>query len=387
MHLVVMSVARPPLALGTYGNITTEPYGTGYRARCRYRDFDGRTRSVERHGRTKGAAEQALRVALRDRVRVDVGEGGITAETKVAVLAESWYASVLKQDRSPNTTAAYRSRIDRLIVPGLGALRVREVTVGVVDRFLALVTDKHGPSAAKQTRAVLSGMVGMAARHDAMERNVVRDAGAIASSPSKEAPRALTIGQLRQLRAFLTYDDVALRRDIPEFVDFLMSTGVRIGEAAGLTWGAVSLEEGWIEVRSTVVRITGQGLINKPKPKTKSGYRRLALPSWMVAILRRRHNGQAVNAPVFPAPLGGLRDPSNTQADLRDAFRAAGMEWATSHIVGRKSVATAMDFAGLTARAAADQLGHSTPTITQDRYFGRKVAATGAAGVLEALAF
>lgn len=63
------------------------------------------------------------------------------------------------------------------------------------------------------------------------------------------------------------------------------------------------------------------------------------------------------------------------------------MESATSHVVGRKSVATAMDISGLTARAAADQLGHSTPTITQDRYFGRKVAATGAAEVLEALTF
>uniref|UniRef100_UPI001041764E site-specific integrase n=1 Tax=Candidatus Protofrankia californiensis TaxID=1839754 RepID=UPI001041764E len=187
---------------------------------------------------------------------------------------------------------------------------------------------------------------------------------------------------------FLSYDDVAARRDIPDFVDFLMSTGVRIGEAAGLTWGAVNLDEGWIEIRSTVVRITGAGLVNKPKPKTKSGYRRLLLPTWMVTTLRRRHNDdQAEDTPVFPAPFGGLRDPSNTQADLRDAFRQAGMEWATSHVVGRKSVASAMDDAGLTARAAADQLGHRHVSMTQDRYYGRKVAATGASEVLEALAF
>ncbi|KPM50882.1 integrase [Frankia sp. R43] len=380
-------MARPSLALGTYGNVYTAKYGDVYRARARYRDFDGRTRLVERHAKTKGAAEQALRTALRDRARVDVSEGGITAETKVAVLAETWYASVLKQDRSPNTTAVYRSRLDRLVLPGLGTLRVRELTVGAVDRFLALVTDKHGAATAKQTRAVLSGMIGMAARHDAIERNVVRDAGPIASAKPKRAPHALTIAQLRQLRCFLTYDDVAIRRDVPDFVDFLMSTGVRIGEAAGLTWGAVNLDEGWIEIRSTVVRIAGQGLINKPKPKTKSGYRRLVLPSWMLTTLRRRHSDQSADAPVFPAPLGGLRDPSNTQADLRDAFRKAGMESVTSHVVGRKSVATAMDFSGLTARAAADQLGHSTPSMTQDRYFGRKVAATGAAEVLEALTF
>jgi integrase len=87
---------------------------------------------------------------------------------------------------------------------------------------------------------------------------------------------------------------------------------------------------------------------------------------------------------VFPAPLGGWRDPSNTQADLRDAFTAAGFNWVTSHVF-RKTVATLMDQAGLSSRAAADQLGHANTSMTTDIYFGRKVAATGAAPVLEAL--
>jgi len=88
--------------------------------------------------------------------------------------------------------------------------------------------------------------------------------------------------------------------------------------------------------------------------------------------------------PVFPAPLGGWRDPSNTQADLRDAFTAAGFDWVTSHVF-RKTVATLMDQAGLSSRAAADQLGHANTSMTTDVYFGRKVATTGAAAVLEAL--
>ena len=78
----------------------------------------------------------------------------------------------------------------------------------------------------------------------------------------------------------------------------------------------------------------------------------------------------------LPAPLGGLRDPSNTQADLRVAFQAAGSEWVTSHVL-RKTVATLMEQAGLSARAAADQLGHAKPSMTSDRYFGRGVADTG----------
>lgn len=54
----------------------------------------------------------------------------------------------------------------------------------------------------------------------------------------------------------------------------------------------------------------------------------------------------------------------------------------TSHVY-RKTVTTLMDGAGLSARQAADQLGHSKISMTQDFYFGRKVASTGAKDVLE----
>jgi len=85
---------------------------------------------------------------------------------------------------------------------------------------------------------------------------------------------------------------------------------------------------------------------------------------------------------MFSAPMGGLRDPSNTQADLRTVFAAAGYDRVTSHVY-RKTVATQMDVSGLTARLAADQFGHAKVSMMQDNYFGREVARTGPAGVLE----
>jgi integrase len=83
----------------------------------------------------------------------------------------------------------------------------------------------------------------------------------------------------------------------------------------------------------------------------------LELPGWAVEMLRRRQGSARANEwnVVFTAPLGGLRDPSNTQADLRVAFADAGYPWVTSHVY-RKTVATLMDAAGLSARQAADQL-------------------------------
>ena len=85
---------------------------------------------------------------------------------------------------------------------------------------------------------------------------------------------------------------------------------------------------------------------------------------------------------MFPSPLGQVRDRSNATGDLRRAFDRARFSWVTSH-TPRKTVATCLDDAGLSARQIADQLGHARPSLTQDAYLGRKVASPAAARLLE----
>lgn len=265
-HIRGLLVGRPPLPIGTFGTIKVYPARTGYRARCLYRDYDGKARSVEKAGRTKAGAEAALKLALRDRSRV-AGVGDITSETRLRAVAELWFAQL--RDKSPTTMESYRRILDRHIVgPApespttkaapvlLADLRLRELSVGIVDRFLQRVAEQHGPATAKLARSVLSGICGLAARHDALDRNPVRDVGRVDTTP-RTAPRALSIAQARQLMALLTYDDEVVSRDVPDLVAFLFATGVRIGEAAALTWDAVNLDAGTVEVRSTVVRLKG----------------------------------------------------------------------------------------------------------------------------------
>jgi integrase len=228
----------------------------------------------------------------------------------------------------------------------------------------------------------MSGLCGLATRHGALGSNPVRDAARIPQP--KRQPRALTLAEARQLRAWLTYDDRAMERDLPDLVSMLMATALRIGECLALMWNDVDLERQTITVRSTVVRLSGRGLTVKAT-KTAAGARTLILPAWCVEMLcARKSITYRHDQPVFPAQLGGLRDPGNTRADFRDAFRAAGFSWVTAHTF-RRSVATWMDAGGLSVRAGADQLGHARPSITMDSYWGRKVRDTGAAAVLESL--
>jgi integrase len=163
---------------------------------------------------------------------------------------------------------------------------VRELSVGTIERHLRLIADKHGPAMAKMTKSVLSGVCGLAARHDALDRNPVRDTGRIESSANK-APKALTANEARTLLTALDADEEARKADVPDLVGFMLATGCRIGEAAAVTWDVLDLDAGTVEIRSTVVRVTGQGLVRK-STKTASGARTLLLPPWCIDRLRSR---------------------------------------------------------------------------------------------------
>lgn len=378
-------MGRPQLPLGTYGKIRCYPHGPSFRAQTRFRDYDGVTRTVAKSGKTRAAAERALVTALRDRARYD-GGNTITPDTRLAVAAQLYWDEISESARSPSTKGLYRDRLDQQVLPALGAVRLREVTVGLVDRHLAAVKLKHGNAVAKTTRTVLSGICGLACRHDAMATNPCRDVSRISTKP-KKSPRALELVEVREIRAWLAQDRKANDRDLPDLVGFMLATGIRIGEACAVRWEDVDLNTRTFEVIGTVLRIKGQGLILKPSPKSEAGKRILELPSWAVEMLRvRLHTSMPFCRFVFPAPLSGnLRDPANTRRGIREAFTEMGKPGLTSHNF-RKTVATMMMAAGLPARDAADQLGHANISETQNRYYGRKVRATGAAAVLEALA-
>lgn len=81
--------------------------------------------------------------------------------------------------------------------------------------------------------------------------------------------------------------------------------------------------------------------------------------------------------------LGRLRDPSNTRRVLRETRGSEGFAWVTSRVF-RKTAATILDEAGLTARLIANRLGHSRPPMTQDVHMGREAVSRDTAETLEA---
>jgi len=245
---------------------------------------------------------------------------------------------------------------------------------------------------AKTARSVLSSMFGLAARTGAIAANPVRDA-APATGSVRKAPRALTRLQTEEVSDALRSMRRAVDLDIPDLVDWMFGTGMRIGEACAIREGVLDLVAGTVEVDATVIRVKGRSLVLQEHPKTAAGWRVLALPPNLEDMLKRRQNELRLRGPqgvVFGSPTGKLRDPNNTSGDLRECLDRIGcldgdgtgpFAWVTSHTF-RKTVATRMDEAGASPRQIADQLGHSKPSMTQDLYMGRKVVCVDASRIL-----
>jgi integrase len=384
-------VARHPMRLGTWGMIRVYPMvfnakgkPVSWRAMTLFRGTDGRTRSVERRGRSATDARNRLKAYLAEGARLS-REGELNGLDRFSKAAELWRAGIEAQvhrgDRSPGTLETYERQLKLHVLPALGDVRLVEFSPPLIDRFLKGVADRSGAPTAKTCRSVVSGALGLAVRYGALASNPVRDADRLGGRPRKE-PRALNLDQRVLLFKRLDQDEVAVVADIPGLLRFMLATGLRIGECLGVLWFEVDLQGGRVDVSSTVIRWTGHGLVRKTT-KSKAGERSLLIPSWMVTELQSRFSrGVRMDEPVFANSLGGLRDPKNTRRDVRHALDRAGFTWVTSHNF-RMTTATLLDQAGLSARVIADQLGHARPSMTQDVYMGRKLVDGRAVEALE----
>lgn len=381
-------MGRARIPIGGYGDISYRVLGhRKVRALCLVRDTDGRLRQVT----AQGSSNTDARTRLLDAIDNRPGFGGadLDRDTLLEVVADLWLADMARRvadsTRAPNTLRVYRSAVKSHIKPGVGGLRLRDANVPRMEAFLLGMRAHHGAGITKTARTVLNGILGYAIRHGAITVNPIRDVSRISGAPIRR-PRALTQAERDDWLARLEADEVAVWHDLPDFTRIMLATGVRIGECLALGFDGFDRDDKTVAIDWNIVRVDGVGLC-RMSTKTSAGERTLGLPGWAVDVLVRRGDELGWTGPVFPSitsrrggvrrRVGGTwRDPSNTGRCFREARDRAGYGWVTSHAF-RKTVATVMDEAGMTAREIADQLGHTRPSMTQDVYMGRNAVGDG----------
>lgn len=236
-------MARPPLILETWGKIRRTTVGGKPTAVASYRDSDGKTRVMQRQGKTPAEAERKLIAAMKDRI-APVSE--IARTTRVRELADLWWEEYQEKDRAPSTRARYQQVLDSHILDALGDLRLEEVSVSRLDRFVKTLANSSKANA-KLAHVILQGMFDLAARHDAYEVSPARSIAPIAV-PKREIV-AWSLDDVAELRAILRAWDAGKpargRRfgDLADVADFYLGTACRSGEVFAMRWPSVHLDE------------------------------------------------------------------------------------------------------------------------------------------------
>lgn len=378
---------RPRAPIGTVGKVSiTGSAEIGYRARARLRLVDGRSHPVESTGRTKAAAERALRERIRLRVATS-GSDDLHGGTTVTELLDRWMASRAGDlSLSAQSRDEYRRCITASIVPAMGELRLEELHPGLIDQHLQAMAATT-PGRARQARTILRQACRYAVSHRVWPVSPVQDLTPLPGR-KKRAAKLTSEGltMLRDLIAVWERGDPRRSPDIGRIIDLGLATGCRIGEILALRWEDIDLTStpSTVFVCGTVVYVKGEGHFRQPHRKGGAPSVRLLLPNWATALLRaQRERVPSDVAWVFPSRELTMRTPNNLRRSLRQALDTSVLAGTTPHTMRSTVASWIRDLADV--ETASGQLGHGDTSVTEAYYIERSVEAPDATAVLDRL--
>lgn len=371
-----MRTGRPRTPIGTHGVINTRRRGGSVVAETRVRDLDGRLRQVRASGPTAAAARTRLMERIRERPSLP-SSGVLRPTCSFADLADLWLADLELRDLAANTKENYRTCLRLHVRPAFEHYALAEVTTGRVEWFLAKQA-KVSPSQAKQTRTMLNLLFGYALRHDAIARNPVD--GTSQLRRAKTTPQALSIEQIAAIRRAAA--DWRSEPGLPgpkpdgqvrDIVEVLLGTAMRPGEVLALRpLDIKDLPTGMIaDVTGTVVQRKGSGAERQPRPKTDASIRRIPVPEFAAAVLRRRIADMPSDAgmrTIFASRNGGPLSPYNVRRTFREFLHLADLGGSGISLRWYRRTGATVIARGIGTDAAAAFLGHTSAVVTEGHY-------------------
>jgi integrase len=309
-----------------------------------------------------------------------------------------------------STRRMYQGHI-RLYFRGLfGGVLLREVHVGhVQDAFQWLFGEGMTGATARRLFSTLRSALNAAVR----ERLIADNPARYVKLPRGRRPLAVvwTKRRVQQWRrtgerpVVAVWTPALLAEFLSSIAGHPMSAvyhliamrGLRRGEACGLMWDDLDLDEGIAYISRQLQQGAG-GLLRAGPLKTESSRRAVALDPETVSVLRAHRSRQqrqfaqagiTLAGWVFTHADGAPLSPSYLTHKFNDLVEGTGLPPVRLHDL-RHGAATLMLLAGEELKTIADQLGHSSVVLTADTYLsvavelGLKAAAAAARLVLKA---
>jgi len=278
------------------------------------------------------------------------------------VVAEAWLAS--RRDVAASTRARDAAYLRSQILPHLGKLRLREVSVEVLDAWVATLDEVEGraPATTRKAFQIASQILDRAVALRKLPANPAK-VGEGVSLP------ALDPSEMR----FLTVEEVGELADAcdPRWRALILTgayTGMRWGELAGLRAKRLDVDAGRVTVASALFEV-GANLGHKD-PKSAAARRTLTLPPYLVDELREYLDANPVvgDGLVFTDSQGGpLRRSNFGRRTFKPAVRASVGEPCRVHDL-RHTQAAWLIANGEHPKTIQTRLGHASISTTLNIY-------------------
>jgi integrase len=322
--------------------------------------------------RTKKDAERARTELL---ARVDQGSYVEPSRLTVAAFVQQQWLPGLAGQVRPTTLHAYRTNLERYLLPRIGATLLQRLTPAHLNGLYAALLAAGGrdgaPLSARTVQSVAMTVrkaIGDAARWGLVHRNV-----AALASPPRPRHADMRTWTAEELRRFLEH--VEGDRLYAAWL-LAASTGMRRGELLGLRWVDVDLDLARVAVRQTLVLAGRQVVVSEPK--TSRGRRSIALDPRTVAALRTWRAAQAAERLQWGGAWvdSGLCFTREDGTPLHPEWLSDAFAWRVGR-VGlprirlhdlRHTHASLGLAAGVPVKVMSERLGHTSSSFTADAY-------------------
>lgn len=297
------------------------------------------------------------------------GMKNLRENMRFSELVEIYFNEYAKNELKEVTAYHYKIALDTHVLPVLGNKKLKDIEVSDISAFLTGL-DKLKGASTKKVKTILSSVFHFAIRQRYTKENPC--VGAIYKKDNESLEdNCLTIAEAQKL--------MKLTENYSKFnsiIRLLLYTGMRSGECLGLTWDNVDLENGIINIRTTLSQANNHWFL--APPKTKKSRRSIKIDTPAIEILKLHKQmqdkektivGESWEHPemVYTSASGHYYDRSLLNTQFRRFIKNNEIHKVTVHGL-RHTNASIMINSGIDIKAVSENLGHCNIGVTGDTY-------------------
>lgn len=294
------------------------------------------------------------------KLKEDVAAGVQTDATTVEQWMDYWLRHIAPRRCVPKTLATYQANVANWINPTIGRKRLAALTAADVRRLHETIRAAgRSETTVRQVHANLHRALVVAVQDQKIRVNPAGRVDAPTASGNKHAE--LTTPEALQLMAACR----TARERARVYIAIL--AGLRQGEALGLDWADVHLDEQYMHIHQVAQRIKGEGVVLIERTKRGAGESRdvFMLPE-LTAAMRAWRDESGGRGLVF----GDQARPTRPEYDWREwklLCARARVPQVPPH-GARATTATRLQELGVPIHIVAEILGHANIVVTAQRY-------------------